>query len=82
MKKENAWDQNNEIAIVEDPVEEVSLGEITIAMKKMKLGKTSGLSEVNIEMINASEKVRIDLIMKFVREYLMVIKSQIIERLV
>ena len=25
MNKENAWDQNNEIGIVEDPMEEVCL---------------------------------------------------------
>ena len=42
INKENAWDQKTEINIVEDLVEEVSLEEITNAMKKMKLGKASG----------------------------------------
>ena len=33
-------------------------------MKKKKLGKASGLSEVSMEMINANGKVGIDMIMK------------------
>ena len=70
MNKENAWDQNNEIAIVEDSVEEVSLEEITIAMKKMKLGKVSGCSEVILEMINISGKVGIDMMMKLFQRVL------------
>ena len=45
-------------------MDEVSLEEITSAMKKMKLGKASGLSAVSMEMISASGKVG-------VREYLM-----------
>ena len=64
MNKENAWDQNNEIGIVAGPVEEVFLEEITIVMKKMKLGKASGLLEVSMKMINAGEKVGIDVMMK------------------
>ena len=70
MNKENAWDQNNEIAIVEDSVEEVSLEEITIAMKKMKLGKVSGCSKVSLEMINISGKVGIDMMMKLFQRVL------------
>ena len=53
--KENAWDQKTEIDIVEGSMEELSLGEITSAIKKMKLGKASGLSEVSMEMINKWE---------------------------
>ena len=37
----------------------------------MELGKASGLSEVSMEMINASEKVEIDVMIKLVKEYLM-----------
>ena len=33
-------------------------------MKKMKLGKASGLSQVSMKMINASGKVDIDVMMK------------------
>ena len=58
--EENAWDQKTQISIVE----EVSLEEIIIAMKKIKLGKTSGLSEVSMEMISASGKAGIDVMMK------------------
>ena len=64
MNKENAWDQKTKIGIVEGPVEEVSLEEITSAIKKMKLGKASGLSEVSMKMINANGKVEIDVMMK------------------
>ena len=49
---------------MEGPVKEIFFKEITIAMKKMKLGKASGLTEVSIEMINASGKVGIDVMMK------------------
>ena len=49
---------------------EVPLEEITIAKKKMKLGKASGLSEVNMEMINASGKVKIDVMMKLCQRVL------------
>ena len=64
VDKENAWDQKTEIDIVEGPVEEVSLEEITSALKKMKLGKVSGLREVSMEMITANGKVGIDVMMK------------------
>ena len=64
MIKENAWDQKTEIGIVEGPVEEVSLEETIIATKKMKSGKASHLLEVGVEMINASRKVGIDVMMK------------------
>ena len=82
INKKNAWDQKTKINMVEGPVEEVSLEEITIAIKKMKLGKASGFSEVSMEMINASGKVAIDAIMKLLREYLMGKECQKIGRLV
>ena len=50
--------------MVKDPVELISLEEITTAIKKMKLEKASGLLEVSMEMINASGKVGIDVMMK------------------
>ena len=64
INKENAWDQKTEISVVEGPVEKVSLAEITSAIKKMKLAKASGLSKGSMEMINASGKVEIDVMMK------------------
>ena len=48
----------------QNPVKEVSIEEVTSAMKKMKLEKASGLSKVSIEMINASGKVGIDVMIK------------------
>ena len=39
-------------------------------MKKIKLGKASGLSEVSMEMINASGKSGIDVIMKLCQRVL------------
>ena len=70
INKVNAWDQKTEIGIMEGPVEEVSLQEKTSAMKKVKLGKTSGLSEVSMEMIKASGKVVIDVMINFFSEYM------------
>ena len=58
MNKENAQDQKIEIG-TEGPVKQVSLEEITIAMKKMKLGKASELSGVSMKMINASGKLKL-----------------------
>ena len=70
MKKENVWDQKIEIGMVEGSVEEVFLEEITYTMKKMKLRKAYGLSKVSMEMINASGKVGIDVMMKLVQRVL------------
>ena len=50
MNEQNTWEQKMEIGIVKGSVKEVSLEEITIAMKKMKIGKASGLSEVSMEI--------------------------------
>ena len=55
---------------MKSPVEEVSLEEITIALKIIKLGKASGLSEMSMEMVNASEKFGIDVIMKLCQRLL------------
>ena len=42
--------------MVEGPVEEVTYEEVIKAMNKVKLGKTAGPSEVNVDMIMASGK--------------------------
>ena len=70
MNKEKAWGQKTKIGTVGSPMKEVSLEEITIAIKKIKLGKASGLSEVSMEIINASGKVRIDVMMKLCQRVL------------
>ena len=56
MNVENEWDQMAEADMVEGPVEEVTYEEVIKAMNKMKLGKTAGPSEVNMDMITASGK--------------------------
>ena len=48
----------------------VFLEEITYALKKMNLRKTSGLSEVSMEMINSSGKVGIDVMIKLCQRVL------------
>ena len=57
MNKENAWDQKTEIGIVEGLVGEISIEEITNAVKKMKLEKSSGLSEVSMQVEKESWEV-------------------------
>ena len=51
---ENEWDQMVKVGMVEGPVEGVTDGEVMEAMNKMKLGKTTGPLEVNMDMIIAS----------------------------
>ena len=63
-------DQNIEIGIVKGPVEKVFLEEITYALKKINLGKTSGLSEVSMEMINTNGKIGIDAMIKLCQRVL------------
>ena len=82
MNTKNAWDQNNEISIVEGPVEKVFLKEITIAVKKMKSGKASVLSEVSMKIINASRKVGIDVMRNLCQRVLDGKECQKIGRLV
>ena len=54
MNVENEWDQMVEVDMVEGPMEGVTDEEVIEAMNKMKLGKTAGPSEVNMDMIIAS----------------------------
>ena len=54
MDLENEWDQMVEVDMFEGPVEGVTDEEVMEAMNKMKLGKTAGPSEVNMDMIIAS----------------------------
>ena len=53
---ENEWDQIAEADMAEGPVEGVTYDEVMKAMKKMKLGKAAGRSQVNMDMIMASGK--------------------------
>ena len=54
MNEENDWDQRTEAEMVEGPVERVSRDEVVEAIRKMKVGKAAGFSEVSVEMISAS----------------------------
>ena len=40
--------------IVEEPIEKVTVGEVMTALRKMKFGKATGLSEMDSEMVIAS----------------------------
>ena len=62
MNEENEWDYMVETNAVEGPVEKVAGNEIVEAMRKMKSGKATGLSEVSVEMIFASGKIEVNLI--------------------
>ena len=56
MNVENEWNQMAKADRVEGSVEEVTYEEVMEAMNKMKLGKATGPSEVNMDMIMASGK--------------------------
>ena len=56
LNVENEWDQMAEADMVEGPVEGVTYKEVIKAMTEMKLVKTAGPSEVDMDMIMASGK--------------------------
>ena len=45
------------ISLVEGPVEKVSCKEVREAIRKMKQGKATGLSEITREMIVAGDRI-------------------------
>ena len=53
-----------EIDVVEEPVEKVAYNEIVEAMQKIKSGKSTGPSEISVEMIVASGKIGVKTIME------------------
>ena len=70
MNVENIWDQMTEVDVVEGPVERVTQDEVVSAIKKMKLGKAAGPSEVSLEMITASGTIGIEVMLKFCQRIL------------
>ena len=70
MNVENEWDQMVEAGMVEGPVEGVTDEEMIGAINKMKLGKAAGPSEVNMDMIIASEKFGVGVIKKLCQRVL------------
>ena len=64
MNEENKWNHMVETDVLEGPVEKVAHIEIVEAMQNMKSGKATGPSEVSVEMIVASGKIGVKVIMK------------------
>ena len=64
MNVENEWDQMANADMVEELVEEVTYEEVIKAINKMKLGKATGPSEVNMNMIMASGKFGVGVLKK------------------
>ena len=53
-----------ETDVVESPVEKVARNEIVEAIQSMKSGKATGTSEVSVEMIVASGKIGVKVMIK------------------
>ena len=51
MNEENDWDQMTNADVVFGPIQRVTRVEIIDAVKKMKLGRVAGSSQVNTEMM-------------------------------
>ena len=70
MNEENEWNLMVEIDVVEGPVEKVTRNEIVEAMQRMKSGKATGTSEVSVDMIVASGKIRVKVMMELCQRVL------------
>ena len=70
MNVKNKWDQMVEADMVKGPVEGVADKKAMDAMNKMKVGKAAGLSEVNMDMVIASEKFGVGVIKKLCQRVL------------
>ena len=64
MNEENKWDHTVETDVVKGLVEKVACNEIVEAMQKMKSGKATEPSEVSVEMIIASGKIAVKVMME------------------
>ena len=70
MNKENEWDHMVETDLVEGPVEKLACNEIVEAIQSMKSRKATGPSEVSLEMIVASCKIGIMVMMELCQRVL------------
>ena len=70
MNEEKEWDHMVETDVVKGPVEKVVRNEIVEAMQKMKSGKAKGPSEVSVEMIVASGKIGVKVMMELCQRVL------------
>ena len=59
-----------ETDVVEEPVEKVARNEIVEPMQKMKSGKTTGPSGISVEMIAASGKIGVKVMMELYQRVL------------
>ena len=62
MNAENEWDQQVEVDLVQGPLDKVTEGEVVRAIKAMKLGKATGVSEVAAEHVVASGKIGVEVL--------------------
>jgi len=69
MNEKNEWDHMMEANVVEGPIEKITQ-EMRKAIRKMKLGKTVGPSQVSVEMITASGEIGIDAMIEFCQRVL------------
>ena len=70
MNEENKWDHMVATDVVEGPVEKVAHNKIVEAMQRMKSGKTTGPSEVRVEMIITSGEIKVKVMMEWCQRVL------------
>jgi hypothetical protein len=70
MNEENEWDGVVDVDVVHGPIDRVTMKEVMTAIKAMKLGKATGVSEVAAEHIAASGMVGIEVITKIANRVL------------
>ena len=70
MNEENQWDHMVETDVVKGPVEKVARNKIVEAMQKMKSKKATEPSEVSVEMIVASGKIGVKVMMELCQHVL------------
>jgi hypothetical protein len=70
MNEENEWDGVVDVDVVHGPIDRVTMKEVMTAIKAMKLGKATGVSEVAAEHITASGMVGIEVITKIANRVL------------
>jgi hypothetical protein len=70
MNEENEWDGVVDVDVVHGPIDRVTMKEVMTAIKAMKLGKATGVSEVAAEHIEASGMVGIEVITKIANRVL------------
>jgi hypothetical protein len=70
VDEENEWDGVVDVDVVHGPIDRVTMKEVMTAIKAMKLGKATGVSEVAAEHIAASGMVGIEVITKIANRVL------------